>query len=385
VLGAISKSAAAVFLTLTMLQGVSVGDQELGDIVIGKRFQFQSDILDEKRTIQIYLPDNYLDSEEAYPVLVVLDGERLFQYCVSIVDMMSPNHLPRMIIVGLPNTDRNRDLYPPDKEQAGAEAGTRRFLRFLREELIPDIEKQYRVLPYRVLMGHSLAGLFAVYTLIEEPDLFEGYIATSPSLRAPGRMEMLLDKLRVSASGGLSGKYLYMSGGAEEPEVMRSAIEKLDGAFETREGESLEHHLDIFHGEGHVPAKGFYQGLRRLFPAWLPKLDFFLNGSLDDLKQHYGKLSREYGFPVTPPPVIIGSVGQRMLEEEKWPIAVEVYEYYVSLYPRSVLGHLALAEAHSKADETDKAIGAVKRALELETDNERARRMLGELETGQQR
>lgn len=217
VLGAISKSAAAVLLTLTMLKGISVGDQELGDNVIGERFEFKSDILDEKRTIQMYLPDNYLDSEEAYPVLVVLDGEMLFQYCVSIVDLMSPNHLPRMIIVGLPNTDRNRDVFAPEKEQVAAEAGTRRFLRFLREELLSDIEKLYRALPYRVLMGHSLAGLFTVYTLIEEPGLFEAYIATSPSLRAPGRMEMLLDKLPMSASGRLSGKYLYMSGGAEKP------------------------------------------------------------------------------------------------------------------------------------------------------------------------
>lgn len=379
-LDTIAKNAAAVLLTLTMLQGISVAGQDFEDIVIGKRFQLNSDILGESRTIEIHLPDNYQDSEEAYPVLVVLDGGSLFQYCVGIVEMMSPYHLPRMIIVGLPNTDRNRDLYPPAKQEAGAEAGTQRFLRFVREELIPDIEKQYRALPYRILIGHSLAGLFTVYTLIEQPDLFTAYIATSPSLRAPGLMEMLLEKLRVSASGMLSGKYLYLSGGAEEPEAMRSAIEELDGALEARQGESLEHHFDIFHGEGHVPAKGFYQGLRRLFPTWIPNLDFFRNGSLDDLKQHYSTLSREYGFPVSPPPAIISSVGLRMLEEEKWQMAVEVYEYYVSLYPRSASGHLALAEAHLKADQTDKAIEAVKKALELEPDNERARRMLGELE-----
>ncbi len=379
------RSFAALFVALAMLQGITAAGQDSEEIVVGKRHQLESEILGEKRTIEVYLPDDYADSEDAYPVLVVLDGGRFWQYCVSVFDLLSPHHLPRMIIVGLPNTDRNRDLDPLDKRQAEAGTGTRRFLRFLEGELIPHIEGEYRALPYRILAGHSLAGLFTIYALIEEPDLFDAYIATSPSLGAPARQELVLDRLRASAADSLSGKYLYFSVGGDEPEVLHAAIRKLDETLEARQGGKLQHHFDAFQGEGHVPTKGFYQGLRGLFPDWIPPLEFFLSGTLEDLRQHYGDLSGKYGFRVTPPPVILDSVGRRMLEENKGPEALEIYQYYVSLYPRSAYGHLSLAEAYLKAGEADRAIEAAKKALELEPESERAARMLVELEArGQQ-
>jgi predicted alpha/beta superfamily hydrolase len=374
------RGVAVALFALALLHGTPLAGQESEDIVIGSRFQLNSEILEERRTVEVHLPDNYLDSEEAYPVLVVLDGGRLFKYCVSIVDLMSPNHLPRMIIVGLPSVDRNRDLHPLDARQTEAESGTRRYLRFLHQELFPHLERQYRAIPYRVLTGHSLAGLFAIYTLMEAPGLFDAYIVTSPSLRAPESMELLLNKLRASPTGNLSGKFLYISGGGAEPKSLHFAIQELDAALEAREGEELEHHVEILPGERHVPTKGFYQGLRRLFPAWMPEPGFFENGSLDNITRHYGNLSRDYGFQVLPPPAIITSVGRRLLREEQEAGAVEVYRYYVSLYPRAVSGHLALAEAYSRADESGEAIESLKKALALEPDNERARRMLGELQ-----
>jgi len=373
------KGLAAV-VALTVLPGILAAPRDPEDIVVGQRLQIESKILGETRTIEVHLPDDYLETGQAYPVLVVLDGGAVFRYCVSLLDMLAPHFFPEMIVVGLPNTDRNRDLYPPDKEHAAEEGGSLRFLSFLEQELIPRIETQYRALPYRVLAGHSLAGLFTVYALIERPALFDGYIATSPSLRAPGRMELMLERLGRAPDGLLSGRYLYFSAGGEEPEVLQAAIRQLDGALAARQGKGFEHHYDIFSGEGHVPVKGFYQGLRGLFPTWMPSLDFFFNGTLEDIEQHYSRLSARYGFPVVAPPLIIRSVGDRFVEEEKWPEAVEVYRYYVSTYPRSAVGWVLLAEACTKAGDKSAATDAVKKALEIEPDNERARSMLKELD-----
>ena len=82
----------------------STDEQE--NIVIGKRTKMYSEILGEWRPLEIYLPDDYENSTDPYPVMVVLDGDWAFNYMVSLVDMISPNYLPRMIVVGLPNTDR---------------------------------------------------------------------------------------------------------------------------------------------------------------------------------------------------------------------------------------------------------------------------------------
>ena len=58
--------------------------------------------------------------------------------------------------------------------------------------------------------------------------------------------------------------------------------------------------FDIFEGEGHVPIKGFYKGLMNLFSGWIPELQFFINGNLEDIKNHYKGLSDRFGFKVLP-------------------------------------------------------------------------------------
>lgn len=111
------------------------GLDEQENIIIGKKTRMYSEILGEWRPLEIYLPDDYENSVEPYPVMLVLDGGWRFNYCVSLVDMMSPNYMPRMIIVGLPNTDRQRDLNPYKDGVPEAEDHTGKFIRFLGQEL----------------------------------------------------------------------------------------------------------------------------------------------------------------------------------------------------------------------------------------------------------
>jgi predicted alpha/beta superfamily hydrolase len=95
--------------------------------------------------------------------------------------------------VGIANTDRTRDLTPthadiknPDGTTVTAfptSGGADRFLDFIQTEPIPEIEKRYRTAPYRIFAGHSVGGLLAIHALITRPDLFNAYIAVSPSLQ----------------------------------------------------------------------------------------------------------------------------------------------------------------------------------------------------------
>ena len=96
--------------------------------------------------------------------------------------------MSEMIVVGITNTDRTRDLTPtkatgPNAAQFPTAGGADNFLKFIETEVIPEIEKRYRVQPYRVLAGHSFGGLFAVHALITRPELFNSYVAVSPSLQ----------------------------------------------------------------------------------------------------------------------------------------------------------------------------------------------------------
>src|SRR5215510_16420973 len=97
------------------------------------------------------------------------------------------SQLPPLIVVGIRNTDRNHDFTPapaagfetpPEAQRPGGAAA---FLSFMSDELVPWIDRSYRTAPLRVLVGHSLGGLFALYTIGQRPELFTGYVIMEPS------------------------------------------------------------------------------------------------------------------------------------------------------------------------------------------------------------
>jgi len=360
-------------LLLLPTEAEAAGDRN--EIVVGFRETITSKVLKEDRTLEISLPDNFAESKESYPVLVVLDGGWYFRYVISVVDMMSPNYMPRMIVVGLPNTDRRRDLDPKGSAGKDGSSGPDLFLRFLSDELLPHLEKKYRASDYRVLTGHSLAGYFTLYSLFEAPDLFDAYISSSPSLGNPERLELILGELNTSDVGARDGKFLFFSAGGNEPEELHRNHRALERNIENKGGE-MKIQYEIFEDEGHVPTKAFYAGIRGVFPNWIPSLDFFRNGDVADMKRHYGALSKNYGIEVLPPQPIINSVGRRLLREADPEGAAEVYEFFVSVYPESVDAHLALAEIQVILDLPEAAAASARRALALDPGNRIALELL---------
>ncbi len=349
------------------------------NIIIGHRTQIFSKILGEWRPLEIYLPDNFESSDGSYPLMLVLDGDWAFRYCVSIVDMISPNYLPQMIVVGIPNTDRRRDLDPCRTSDPQAIKDSEKFICFLKKELFVHLEKKYRIHEYRILVGHSLAGFFTAYILLKDPAMFSAFIASSPVLQNEERLQFLSDRLDEIPGELLSHKYLYFSGGGNEPEELHEGIRKFDALLHNKENLGLKWDSDIFEGEGHVPIKGFYQGLMNLFSGWIPELEFFRSGTLDFIKKHYETLTKRFGFKVLPPPDILNTVGQRYLGNNESQQSVELYTYFVSIYSKSANGFVNLGKAYVQLNKVDLSIQSIKKALELEPDNEEAKKLLDDL------
>ncbi|GLU52057.1 alpha/beta hydrolase [Dyadobacter frigoris] len=161
--------------------------------VLGVIDEIQSTILSEKRILNIYLPDGYSKSDTIkYPVVYLLDGSAdedfihvsgLFQFN----NFSWINRVPKSIIVGIANIDRKRDFtYPTtlqsDKKKYPTAGHSDKFADFLEKELQPFIEKKYKTNSSKMLIGQSLAGLFATEILLKKPTLFSKYIIISPSL-----------------------------------------------------------------------------------------------------------------------------------------------------------------------------------------------------------
>jgi len=149
-----------------------------------------STVLGEKRTINVSLPPGYADSSAKFDVLYMPDGalDEDFPHVVNTVNaLIARGEIQPVIVVGIPNTVRRRDLTGPtvvesDREIAPVVGGSEKFRHFIRDELFPVIAAKYRVTDQRSIIGESLAGLFVLETMLLEPEMFSGFIAFSPSL-----------------------------------------------------------------------------------------------------------------------------------------------------------------------------------------------------------
>jgi uncharacterized protein len=160
-------------------------------LVIGETFTLQSKVLSETRRINVYLPPGYAEAPAArFPVLYMPDGGLAedFLHVAGLVQVSVGNGTMRpFVLVGIENTQRRRDLTGPtqseeDRKIAPRVGGSAEFRRFLRDELMPDVQARYRTTDEKAIVGESLAGLFVVETFLLEPDLFDSYIAIDPSL-----------------------------------------------------------------------------------------------------------------------------------------------------------------------------------------------------------
>ena len=152
-------------------------------------FILKSSKLSEDRVINVWTPENYTENSEKFPVLYMPDGglkEDFPHLAKTISELIDSKKIPPMILVGIENTQRRRDLTGPtlvakDKEIAPIVGGSANFRNFIKDELIPEINKKYRTTDKKSIIGESLAGLFVGETFLTEPDLFDNYIAFDPS------------------------------------------------------------------------------------------------------------------------------------------------------------------------------------------------------------
>lgn len=153
-------------------------------------FTLQSKAVGELRRINVYTPPGYAAGTNNYPVLYMPDGgvKEDFPHISNTIDkLIRDKAIAPVIVVGIENTKRRRDLsgptqVPSDREIAPVVGGSAAFRKFISSELIPHIEKQYRCNEQRAIVGESAAGIFIVETLFLQPDLFDRYIAIDPAL-----------------------------------------------------------------------------------------------------------------------------------------------------------------------------------------------------------
>ncbi len=234
--------------------------------------------------LYISLPQSYRASTRSYPVVYMLDADYAFALAKNICDHIAErNQLPELLLVaiaydGPPNyrLHRTRD-YTPTKVLAGGygpeyqkhSGGGEKFRDFIREELQPFIESNYRVTDERTFVGHSYGGLFGAWLAFTQPELFSHYVLVSPSLWYDEHLLFRIEKEFAAQHDTLAIK-LHLSVGAREINAERNMVadlQKFAAQIERRNYKGLKLHWFVFEEETHnsVFPLGFTKGIRFIY------------------------------------------------------------------------------------------------------------------------
>ena len=377
-------AAAGSMAAVALLLSASAAGAQPADAVT--KLTLRSDVLGEERTILVRTPPGYAASTIRYPVLYLTDGDAQIGHTAATVAFLARNgRMPEMIIVGVTNTDRTRDLTPTKAELTGAggtvnrfptAGGADKFLAFFERELIPKIEADYRTVPLRVFAGHSFGGLFATYAAVAKPDLFNAWIAVSPTLfwddDLPIRKTEEFFRGRTSFNRSL---FVTLGSEGEQAQVAYDRYKTLlSGVKASGFRFGSEQFTDEDHGSVVLPSH--YAALRFVFDGWLLPRDSttgtYAAKTVADVKAHYATLAGRLGYAVVPPEGPVNLMGYAAIAEKRLPDAIALLEMNIANYPGSANVYDSLGEALEAAGKLDAAIEQYEKAVAMgEQSNDR--------------
>ncbi|MBN2346592.1 MAG: hypothetical protein JXO51_09415 [Candidatus Aminicenantes bacterium] len=289
--------------------------------------RIESAALNETRDVFVHLPKGYEEAEKRCPVLYVLDAEDVFTYAVGAVDFLSTARMPETIVVGIPNTNRERDIWVNLEDP---NSGYVRFIQFLKKELIPAVDARYRTQPHRTLYGFCSGAGTVFWILFHKPEMFMGYIASGtgfdPTWAALAAQAFTRQpELKKSLFAVTEGTTPRAQGMPLLRNVLeKSAPPKLSWKCEVMESE--EH--------GPVAAKGLFAGLEFIFTDWKPPLEVAAGGP-EEIRAYYERLSRDYGFATGIPEQAVLSTAMSLLWQKGGKAASDTLQFIAQEYPDS--------------------------------------------------
>ncbi len=401
---------------LTLLIAINFfANAQTNQIVIGKIDSLQSNILGEKRKIWVHVPQNQnggIYATQKYPVIYLLDGDAHFSSVVGMMGQLSAVNgntiCPEMIVVGIPNTNRMRDLSPTkitkdaylDSTQVKITGGGENFLSFIEKELMPYIDSNYPTQPYKMLIGHSLGGLLAIQALIHHPKLFNAYIAIDPSMWWDNQ-KLLKEARKALVDKNFDSRALFlgiantMDKGNDIIKVQKDTTEntrhirsilKLRDYLALNKQNGLKVKSKFYPDDTHSSAVLIteYDAFRFIFDYYNLKLkgkDYADTTGLlaAKLDKHFANVSKQFGFKVAPSETLMNQLGYQALSAKHFRVAENIFKMNTINYPASFNVYDSYADYFITKKDTTNAIINLQKALKINNFPE-SRKKLEELQ-----
>lgn len=361
---------------------------------LGFADSIKSTVLNEQRPLLIYTPysgkKNRANATQIYPVIYVLDGESNFRSVAITIERLADVGLcPASIVVGIPNTNRNRDLTPTavfnNTDGVTNSGGGEKFLSFIEKDLIPYIDSNYPTAPYRLFMGHSLGGLMVMQAIVHHKDLFNAYIAIDAAIWWDNHKILKEAKATIEKNSFAKRSLFLAIANRMERGVDTTAVQ----ADTSEQTELIRYNLDLIHhlnrhpenklrfkyayyaneNHGTVPYIAAYDAIRFVFDYYaFPRYAEYqiTNPNFPSiLIEHYRKITEQLGYQVVPDASLVNNLGYFALRTKRFEVAGQLFALNVRNYPLDANLHDSYGDYYMAMGNNKNAISCFKRALSI--------------------
>lgn len=336
---------------------------------------FESIKLAETREITIGLPASYeKNPNKKYPILILLDGDYLFDPFSGALSYSAYwDDLPETIIVGISQNKNNERVSDTSYDETdGIPAGKgAQFFEFIGGELLPYLEKKYRVAPFRIIAGHDTTAGYLNFFLYKDDPLFNAYISLSPELTKEMKTSIpeKLSKLKQTV-------FYYQSTSDGDVKQLQEPIKKLDENIKLVTNPSLNYKFDYFKGASHysLVLYSIPNALYQIFESYKPissteytdKIAILSSGYVDYLIAKYDLLAKQLRLNIPIRITDFKAIEAAILKNKAYPELEKLAIIAKKNYPKSMLSDYELGLTYEKTGDQKKAAKQYQKASQLE-------------------
>ena len=329
------------FLTINLLSSQNLDSlyvSRLNDTILSK-------YLNEKRAIEIQLPRSYeTEVDKNYPLMIVLDGDYMFNIVSGSVDYLSYwGDIPENLVVGINQKDtRFQDSSVFDNITFTPISSTASFYDFIVNELIPYFSKNYRVSNFKVIVGQERTANFANFFLLKNDPQIRGVISISPKI-SENMNRYLNENLSKSNS-----KIVYtLSSSKRDFESIFKNVSELTASLDSIENKNLRFESLIFDKENHyiLPSVSVPKSIRSTYSMYsdIDKIEYdsiiskLETSPIDYLKNKYQLIKEFYDEDKTISMNDFMAIEEFIEENEFFNLYDELSELAKQEYPGTIL------------------------------------------------
>lgn len=330
-----------------------------------------SSILKETRQIKLQLPRNYSSSNKEYPVIIVLDGDYLFEPFAGNADYLSYwEIIPESIVIGINQSGHRMKDGNIDPESGLPSTTGADFFEFIGFEVLKYVDENYRTTPFTIVAGLDYMANLSNFYLLKENPLFNGYINFSPDTdpKLPERLKKKLDKID-------SKIWYYLATSEYDIPELKNKAKELDSYLSICNNPNFNYQYEIIEDADHFSfvADAIPKSLISIFSTYGPISDFeyetkFLEAKspANTLEDKYLTIQELYAIEIPIRTVDFLKTADAIEEKKLWEDYRELSKLAKKQSPNTVLYNYFQGRYYEKIGEPNRAIKEYQAAYGLE-------------------